>query len=383
MQNNIKVLTLFNFFTDFRLYAPIAIIYFANVTGSYALGMSIFSITTFSSALFEVPTGVFSDFLGRKKTIVIGAVFAVIYSVFYAIGGFYWILALGAIFQGLSIALYSGNNDALLYDTLLEKNKEKDYAEYLGKVSAMFQVGLGLAAVAGGFLATWSFSLIMWISAATQVICLLISFMLIEPKVHSRKSGNVYVHIKEAYIYFWKNKKLRLLSISSILGTGLGEASYQFQAAFYSTLWPIWAIGVAKALSNLGATISFHFSGRFINKFGAIKILIWENIYNRVIGILATAIPTVASPILLTSSSVFFGVGTVAKNDLMQKEFTNEQRATMSSLNSLMVSIFFGVVAVCLGLIADEISPAVALLSLQILQFSNLFIYLKLFKHHR
>ena len=67
MHKNIRLLALFNFFTDFHLYTAILIIYFANVTGSYALGMSLFSVAMVSSALFEVPTGVFSDYLGRKR----------------------------------------------------------------------------------------------------------------------------------------------------------------------------------------------------------------------------------------------------------------------------------------------------------------------------
>ena len=71
MKQNIRILTWFTFFTDFKLYAPLAIIYFAQVSGSFALGMAIFSIARISSALFEIPTGVFSDRIGRKKTIIL------------------------------------------------------------------------------------------------------------------------------------------------------------------------------------------------------------------------------------------------------------------------------------------------------------------------
>lgn len=65
MIKNIKFLTWFNFFTDFKLYSPVAILYFAQVTGSFALGMSIFSIAYVSAAFFEIPTGIYSDLIGR------------------------------------------------------------------------------------------------------------------------------------------------------------------------------------------------------------------------------------------------------------------------------------------------------------------------------
>ena len=120
---NIKLLRWHSFFTDFSLWAPLAIIYFSRITGSYALGLSIFSVTMISSAIFELPTGLISDKQGRVKTLILGAIAFIISAIFYAIGFNYWILFVGAIFQGLGRSFYSGNNDALLYDNLIETKK--------------------------------------------------------------------------------------------------------------------------------------------------------------------------------------------------------------------------------------------------------------------
>lgn len=380
MNKNVKLLTWFNFFTDFKLYAPVAIIYFSRVTGSYALGMSIFSIAMISSAVFELPTGVYSDMIGRRKTVILGALAAVVYSVFYAIGGSFAFLAIGAILDGLSQSFYSGNNDALLHDSLAEDGNVSQYDEFLGKLSAMFQVALAVSAIAGSFIANWSFPLIMWLSVIPQVLCFILALKLSEPKIHSSKSGNIYNHLKEAVKGFAKNEKLRLLSITSVLGYGFGEAGYLFQSAFYNTIWPVWAIGIAKTMSNVGAALSFHFSGRVIKRFGGLKLLIVDNIYNRVINIVATGFPTVFSPILMSFSSIFYGITSVTKNTLMQKEFKQEQRATMGSLNSLAGSIFFGIVSFALGFVADKVSPSKAFVTLQLFQLINLWFYVKLFK---
>jgi len=67
----------------------------------------------------------------------------------------------------------------------------------------------------------------------------------------------------------------------------------------------------------------------------------------------------------------------------MQREFRSAERATMGSLNSFAGSIFFGVLAYLLGFAADRVSPARALMGLQIIQFVNLYFYWKLFKHDR
>jgi MFS family permease len=127
VERNIRLLKWFNFWGDFRPYGPIAILYYSQITGSYALGMSVFSAAMLAQSFFEVPTGVLSDMVGRKKTVVYGAAAGIFALIFYAIGGTYLALLVGAIFEGLGRAFYSGNNDALLYDTLAEMGKRETF----------------------------------------------------------------------------------------------------------------------------------------------------------------------------------------------------------------------------------------------------------------
>src|SRR5438034_57985 len=113
IHRNLRLLSWFNFFFNFRLYSGVASIYFAAITHSYALAISIFSIAQIAQALFEVPTGIYSDRLGRRKCLIIGAGASVGSILCYAVGQGYALLALGAVFEGACRALFSGNNDAL------------------------------------------------------------------------------------------------------------------------------------------------------------------------------------------------------------------------------------------------------------------------------
>jgi len=380
---NIKLLAWFNFFTDFKLYSAIAIIYFTQVTGSLALGMSIFSIANIADAVFEVPTGILSDRVGRKMTIVLGAIASIAYSICFAWGGSYWMLALGAVFQGLSVAFYSGNNDALLHDSLKESGKEKDFHVYLGKLSSLFQLALALGAVLGSILANSSFVLVMWLSVLSQIVCFIISLFIVEPKIHLKKSSNIYEHIKEAIDLFRTNKKLRLVSIANMIGSSIGEATFQLSAAFFSTLWPIWAIGIAKMISYLGAMVSYYFSGPLINKFKEVKLILIGNAYNRIINSIATLFPTQLSPVLCSSTSFFYGSLSVAKDSLLQKEFTLHQRATIASLNSLAESLAFAFFAFVLGSIGDRIGPAKTLFIAQLVSLISTYLYWRVFQHEK
>jgi MFS family permease len=381
LHKNIKLLSWFNFLLDFRFYSPIAIIYFTKVSGSFALGMSIFSITMLSNAIFEVPTGIYSDIIGRKKTLVWGATMSLLSVIFYALGGSFVVLAIGGIIEGIARAFYSGNNEAFLVDSLAESNQQEEYAQYLGTTSSMFQWALAISALVGGIFASISFPLVMWLSVIPAIIGLLVSLKMVEPKIHKEKTTNIYVHLKESISYFKSNYKLRTLSISDIIGYAQEEAGYQFRSAFVNTLWPIWAVGLAKMLSNIGAALSFHFSGKFIKRHKSLPILLGGKIYSLLSNIIATVFPTVFSPLLLSSNSLFFGTGTVAMSDLLQKEYSAHQRSTMGSLNSLFGSVAFAIVAFGLGLFADLIGPAKALLSLQVLAVVSLFLIWRLFKN--
>lgn len=382
VQRNIKVLAWFNFFTDFRFYNPVAILYFAHITGSYALGMSVFSVVYISSAVFELPTGILSDYIGRRNTAVLGAFSSVLYAILYAIGGSFAMLAIGAIFEGLSRSFYSGNNNALLHDSLKELNKENDYHTYLGKTSSSGQVALGVSGLLGGVIAYFSFSLVFWLSVIPQLICLVLSFGLVESKIFSRQSGNIYAHLADALYLFKTNTRLRMLAITSIIKFGLSESTWQFQAAFYKMVWPVWAIGMAKTLSNIGAALSFYFSGKLINRFGALPLLMFDSIYSRIVNVIALLFPSPFSPVLMSSNSFLYGSTEVSKNTLLQKEFTDKQRATMGSLISFGGSIFFAIFAYFLGYVGDKLGVINVFLLMQLFQFVPMFLYYRIFTNH-
>ncbi len=381
MHRNIKLLAIHNFLCDFILFAPIAIIYFKQVSGSYALGMSIFAITQISSALFEVPTGIYSDMIGRKKTIVLGSLAFFAGFLFYAIGGSYWMLVLGAILEGLARSFFSGNNNALLYDTLCEKKKLDEYSHYLGKTDSLFQLALSISALLGTLIGNWPIVWLVWISVIPKFLGLIVSFFFIEPRVHTQKSGNMYAHLNAAIKQFKTNKKLRYLTIVSAIKFSLGESGYLYRSAFFQMVWPVWAIGFAYALNNMFAFISFYMSGFIIKKLGAAKALLLEMMYVRTINIISLLFPTVFSPLCMASTSFMYGFSSVALSSLTQKEFTQEQRATLGSFGSLLSCISFGIVSVLVGIIGDIFGVIPALLGTNILSFSTLWFYNKIFRN--
>lgn len=382
IRRNVRLLSVFNLCLDFRIYAPIAVVYFAHITGSYALAVLIFSLAKIASTLFEVPTGVFSDFAGRKLTLMVGQVASVASIFAYAVADGFAVLAIGAIFEGLAFSCFSGNNEALLYDTLKQEEAHAHYAEYQGRVSSMFQIALAVSALlAAAVLSRSDMHMLFVLSLIPQLAALVVTFFFREPAQHDRRfETNVFAHIGEAFGGFLRDVRLRDLSIASILGFAIGEAKHMFYPAYFALLWPAWALGVAGMLVHTFAAIGFRAAGRLIERFREFPVLLWSNIASIICGVGAVAIPTLASPVVSSLASFPFGPNVVAQGSLMQKAFSDAQRATMGSLIALGGNLLFAVAVYAIGALADRVGPRYALLVAEILSISVTLLYWRLYQ---
>ncbi|MGD9637912.1 MAG: MFS transporter [Alphaproteobacteria bacterium] len=366
IRRNITLIPIFNFFTELRFFGIIELLFFAEITKSYTLAMSIFTIGLFAVSIFEVPTGILSDKMGRKLTIVASTIFDIFGFISYGLGGVYqsyWLLALGGVLQGVAQSFYSGTGEALLYETLVDLRKKNKYHEVYGKTSSIFQISLAVSALCGAGIAyLTSYLFVVWLSLIPQIICLFTALSFVEPKKRTNNQENVFKHLKEAFNLFLKNKKLRFISIASILSYSFGDASHSFQIVFFNTLVPTWVIGIARTLKQLGGALSFWFAGAIINKLGHGKVLIGGNILMEFFGLIAIACNSALSPFLFATNNLFYGATSTSKMQLMQNEFSDTQRATMGSLISFVGNIMFGIVSMMLGYVADLSSPRIALL---------------------
>jgi MFS family permease len=165
------------------------------------------------------------------------------------------------------------------------------------------------------------------------------------------------------------------LSAASILSFAIGESAWLFRSAFVERLWPVWGLGLAQLIANAGAAVGFYFAGRIIRRFGEFRLLIGGMSISEGINLFALAVPTVLSPALMALNSIFFGVNTVATGGLIQREFSDEQRATMGSLNSFAGSMTFAVFSFSLGALADRVGPILALVVATLLTIVPMTLY--------
>src|SRR5690242_1731189 len=86
---------------------------------------------------------------------------------------------------------------------------------------AMFQLALAISAVFGGFLANWSFTLVVWLNVIPGLIKLVVTLLLAEPQKRPTLSSNIYNHLYEAVQLFIHNKELRIFSVTAMFSYAL------------------------------------------------------------------------------------------------------------------------------------------------------------------
>jgi MFS family permease len=376
---NIKLLSLFYVCYNFRLYSVLAVIYFHQITHSYTLALSIFSVAQISQGLFEIPFGYYSDKYGRSNCLRVGALASLLSVVLYAIGQNYWLLVAGAIFEGINYASFSGNNDALLYETLQKSGKKNYYHHEYGKMNSWLELSGFLGVFVGGLLASRSLSLLFTLSILPRILATIISFGFIDPKVKKKKIENLTHHFKDSWLMYKNNFKIRLLSIADIIGY-VGGVTWNFQSAFYNLFLPTWATNTVMSVNFFTSFVSFRLSGKLIRKYKAMKVLFYSEIYCRMLILFAYIFPSIASPFIIATASASYGPSVVAKSAILQNEFTNEQRATMASINSFIGNIIYSIFGIFVGMVADKFGVVKSLLAVQLFMLSISIIYYKLYR---
>lgn len=343
------------------------------------MALSLFSVAQVAQGVFEIPLGYYSDKYGRSNCLRAGALSSLLAIILYAIGINYWVLVIASIFDGISFAAFSGNNDALLFETLESEGKKNNYQHEYGKMCSWLELAGFLGVMLGSLWATKSLQILFVLSIIPRVMSTIISMGFVDPKMEKIKTKSVKHHFYDSYLIYKNNMKVRLLSIANIIGA-MGGVLWNFQSAFYNLFLPIWATNMVMSINFFTSFVSFRMSGKLIQKFEAMKVLFYSEVYCRILVTFAYIFPTIASPFLVAIASVSYGPSVVAKSTIMQNEFTNAQRATMTSINSFLGNILYSISAVLAGMAADKFGVAKALLFVQVLMLSIGVIYYRLLR---
>ena len=381
--SNIRKLYLIKWMRTFMLMMPIFVLFF---TEQWLTQAEVFWLQAVFSVVIvagEIPSGYFSDVIGRKWSIVIGTVCAFIWFICYCLAwGFWWFL-LAEVCLGLGACFVSGSDSALLYDSLAYAGKEDEYTKYEWRLTSVSSFSEWIAAFIGWFVATISLKAPFIIETALIGIAVLIACTLVEPPRKKRDATSsplkdVMSVVKYA-IHDHPEIKWLILYSWCIMATTL-VMTFLIQPYFEQVALPLPMFGIIWGVLNLSLWWFSLYADRYEKALWRKRALI-SLIVIGCVGYLLLWLVSALWAIVFVALFYFVRAmsGPIIK-DYINKLITSDMRATVLSVQSLAWRWMFAVLWPLVGVVTDTYSLSTGLLFSAIL-FAVLWSLWLLFLH--
>ncbi len=141
----------YGFLKNLRLFEPFLILFFLSSGLKYTEIGILYAIAEISTNLLEIPTGIYADIFGRRKSMLMGfGAYIVTFIIFYSTSNFY-LFAVGMVLYGLGDAFRSGTHKAMILEYLKIKGIENTKVEYYGATRSASQFGSAINSLLAGF----------------------------------------------------------------------------------------------------------------------------------------------------------------------------------------------------------------------------------------
>ena len=347
------------------LYMPIVVPFYQSNGLNLKDLMILQAIYSISIVVWEIPSGYLADAIGRKVTIVFGAVLGVIgFAIYSATSGFCPFLT-AEMTLGIGASLISGADSAILYDSLLEMRRENEYTRYEGWVSSVGNFSEAAAGILGGLLAKLISLRAPYIfQTGIALIGVPAALMLAEP---SRQGEKMRYHMKDILLVvkysLYDNRILRRNIIySSIIGASTLTMAWFVQPYFSLVNIPLALYGVLWTSLNLTVALTSMVAYRVERKLGPGRTMIMITLG---VSLGYFAVGMFQALWALSFFYLFYmvrGIATPVLKNYINRLTTSEVRATVLSVRSFIIRILFAVIGPFLGWYAGKYTLAAAFL---------------------
>lgn len=387
IRRNIKLVKLSQFFSGMWPLSALLMVYFETITNSYTIATAVSSLALFIQAVLEIPTGVLSDKIGRKKTLLLSYTFYISAGLLWAWASVHdqisWLFC-GSFLYGISNALLSGTDRALIYETMEELGEENNFDQFFSKSWMYRFLGYTFGSLFAALVTYYyPIKILAWLAVIPLACAMFITWFYIEPKRQKEtKIVNPFKHFREAFHLMISNKKLRIYLTMNMFSDGFAITMRRFDNVYFATLIPLWLVSITRTLKQFSGVIGFFFASSF-KRFGYLKVYFGCYFSSSSIRLIGLLLNNPLTPFLMSILNLFFGVSETAKTDLLQHEFSKNQRATMASIISLCSSLFSIIFMFAIGLLADAFSVWMALVISVLLRIILGFVFIKALKDEK
>ena len=382
----LRLFFVFRLLATSYLYVPIFMLFQASRGLTFFERLALGGIFSAVVILVEVPTGVFADRIGRRRSMLLGALAMVASCLIAARAHSFGAFAVAEALGALSIALCSGADSAYLFDFLREHDRVHEYGHRESTASAWHLMGSAVAFAGGGLLAQIDLALPYLVTAGVAAIAAVVACMLHDdrPVTDDRLPAGIVMRswrgqIAAALGEVAKNPRLAwIVGYSAVVFVLLRATVYLYQPYLHDRgLGPV-SIGLLFAGVYVIASVVAYRTYQLRHRFGD-EALLWS-----LLAVLAVSFVGLAGAgagpwmlALLVVQAIANGLYSPLTKPLLNAEITDSRRrAAVLSVESMARRAAMGLFAPLVGLYGEAdvmlLCGAVGLGGLVILAFARL-----------
>jgi len=145
----------YGFLKDLRFYEPFLMLFFLEKGLTFFHIGGLYAIREISINLMEIPSGVFADALGRKRTMMVSFLAYIISFIGFYLSSEYWMLLVAMVLYAIGDAFRTGTHKAMIFDYLQLKGWQHLKTHYYGHTRSWSQRGAALSALIAAALVFW------------------------------------------------------------------------------------------------------------------------------------------------------------------------------------------------------------------------------------
>jgi MFS family permease len=305
--------------------------------------------------IVEIPTGAFADHIGRRQSMMLGALAMVGSCLVSYLAHDFATFAAAQVLAGVSMALCSGADSAYLFDLLHGNGRGEEYPAREGHASAWHLLGNVGAFVAGGVLASVDLGLPYLVNAGTAALAFVVAMMMRDEQPLRVRTPQPLADELREYLHLMRgsvrdvsrNKKLAWIIVySAVVFSLLKVSEYLYQPYLRSRGFDAMEMGfVFAGISAFAAFMALRADG--LRRWLGEGALIWGMLITLAVSFLV--LHSVAAPfalLVLAVQGATNGVYSPLVKPIINREITDSgRRATVLSVESIARRAAIGVVS--------------------------------------
>jgi len=313
---------------------------------------ALFSLFT---ALLEFPGGYVADRIGYRRSMLLACGASMAGWCVYSFAASFEVIVVAELLLATSLALTSGTDTALMYESLVELDEESSFARWLGRSRSLGAVSEGSAALAAGVMFAFDPRLPLYAQTLVWIPNAVIVLLLVEPQRARAAPQRAWAHAREL-LHFAASRSPRLrATIVTQVALGLSTFAPVWIIAVYAeraglaVVWigPLWAVAnYAVALGNITSDRWERSRGLHATLLGSVLLV--------ALGYAGLGLThAVFGFVFYYAICMGRGLASPVLNHAQQRLIPSSDRAALLSINSLLFRASFAILGPVFGIAFD------------------------------